>query len=151
MLAMSTSNVARAQQTPIQPGRNSIQGMAVKVIDGVSITCAGRNVALSLSNPTPVTFNSDGTISVPMASDVNQQVATAPGVGIVHQCDNTGHFSFSQIADGTYFVTTSLSWTVQYNSPNRSGSETNNHMFSAMIVVHGGETKNVTLGGDAAQ
>lgn len=56
-------------------------------------------------------------------------------------CDSTGHFKFTDITDGEFFVTTSVVWQV----PSQNGMVPNGGSLMQRVVLQKGETKEIIM------
>lgn len=130
----------------LEKGPNTIKGSALwRQQGGGIVTCAGNMVALvpktSYSTERFVALygNDISGISLiksniqfsPESLEYKQHILTA-------QCDAQGYFTFENVADGNFFVTSSIVWTAGAHNP-QGGA------LMKSISVKGGEVKTVVL------
>jgi hypothetical protein len=127
----------------LRKGSNTIVGRSAFVTpNGQTVTCAGQEASLI-----PATPYSRWRMQALYGSSSYVDVATAPRVPaaasyarytIRQPCDHSGHFRFTQVADGDYFVTTAIRWS--------SGPVRRTVSLRGEITVSGGGTHSITLG-----
>lgn len=128
-----------------QKGVNIITGSAlIRQQGGGVVTCAGLPVSLI-----PSTAYADERIRVLYGnnlrgySSVNQAVRFQPDPSTFYQltkdtvCDAQGNFQFLNVADGTFYVVSRITWMVGYSA--QGGS------IMHQVTVQGGDAKQVVL------
>lgn len=130
-------------------GKNTISGSALlKRNDGQTVTCAGADVRLVPYT----TYANTRMLEIYGGTNKGFQQAMPPGFNEVKfipddpnyhsmrnatQCNAQGFFSFKNVADGDYFVITSVVWTVGYNQ--QGGA------LMKRVSVKGGEAVDIVL------
>lgn len=142
---VSVFDAAKANEM-LQPGANTIKGSALMRQNGGSVvTCAGLEVALI-----PSTEYARERIEY-LYGSVNKGSSTALGrvkftstdpAYITARrsviCDSQGYFKFERVANGEFFLITSITWkTNQYN--------TQGGTLMQRVTIAGGEVKEVVL------
>jgi hypothetical protein len=127
-----------------QVGKNTITGSAlIKRNDGVAVTCAGAQVTLI-----PVTAyatermqylykNTTKGVNRYVRGEFASEVPEYKKLMKYTQCNAQGFFTFKDIADGDYYLTTTVRWTVGYN-------DQGGHLMLKVSVL-GGQTVDVVL------
>lgn len=130
-------------------GKNTITGSALlRTRGGEARTCAAVDVYLIPSSP----YADARMTLIYGADDRGYRSASAfynvedPPVGYIKAnrstiCDAQGYFTFDQVPDGTYYITSVVTWSV----PGRYVSLTQGGGLMAKVTVEGGETKRVML------
>ena len=156
IVTLQTAFNADEARALLVEGNNTIKGSALmRQKDGDVVTCAGNNVVL-----TPGTAYAAERISH-LYGSVNKGVAfynddyenlgitrftdTAPeyqGLTKRSVCDAQGFFEFKNLADGSFFVTTRVSWQALVDGVNWA---TQGGPMMHKVEVKGGETKTIVL------
>ena len=112
---------AAQAQTLLAPGKNTITGSAlIKRNDGVAVTCAGSEVYLTPATAyatqriTAIYGNSERGRAINRVSFDNNDPAYLTFTRKT-TCNAQGFFTFRDVADGDFFVSTSVEWTVGYS------------------------------------
>lgn len=148
--AVMTEQYDRAEaRKKLAKGRNTIAGHAEAHTDeGRLVTCAGRAVTLvpvtAYSSERMTALYGDDTSGVLPLGDgapPRQKVAEDPAY-LADQpqtyCNDKGDFSFRNLADGEFYVTTGIVWTNARKKPQGVG-------LMQRVTVKGGKTQRVTL------
>lgn len=143
-----TSFDEAAAKRMLEAGKNKITGSAlVRQNGGGTVTCAGQQVTLIpateyareriraiYSNEVSGYISAFGAKTYKFIPDVpNYQLNTKTAV-----CDAQGFFSFPDLADGEFFVTTWITWQVNAYVPEGGG-------LMKRISLKGGKTENIVL------
>lgn len=132
----------------LEEGDNTITGNAfLRQNGGGVVTCAGYGVNLvpvndySLERANILYGNAQkGYASVSPYQGNNYDLGETPSEFIKYQrktlCDSSGHFKFTNVPDGDYFIATSVIWKVQ--------SQQGGHLIQRM-TVSGGEIKDLIV------
>ncbi len=130
-------------------GKNSIKGSALlRQNNGGVVTCAGRQVSLlavtAYSNERIFAiYNSNdrgfrrvmfANEKIPFTNDNPEYYKSAK----ITTCDAQGYFKFDGIADGSYYLVTSIQW--QASQYLLEGGN-----LMQKVIIQGGETKEVVL------
>lgn len=126
----------------LAPGPNSVKGSAlIRQRGGGVVTCAGRPVALvpatAYARERMVALYGNAERG---ASSSGWQGASPAGYKEsvrLTVCDAQGFFGFDQVADGEFFVTTSITWSV--------GNSVQGGNLMQRTVVMGGRMANLVL------
>jgi len=130
---------ARAAEL-MAPGTNTIKGSALlRQRGGGIVTCAGREV-----NLVPATEYAKKRMAMifgssPISSGLYFEY-TPPAYFVFSRtatCNAQGFFTFDKLADGEFFVTTSVTWETSYS--------TQGGWLMTRFTLAGGETKEVVL------
>jgi hypothetical protein len=126
--ALSVPFPEQAAAAAMQPGANSIQGSGLlRQRGGGVVTCAGRPVWLMPANAYTrewisyeYEWNGDAMdgYGIKYAGTRPYVYLHPPGFSYHRKttaCDAQGNFRFDGLADGSYYVTTDVSWTVGYS------------------------------------
>lgn len=127
----------------LKPGTNTIKGNAfMRQRGGGVVTCAGSEVRL-----VPATAYARHRMvaiyGTTEGGSSNQPVMLpeAPSAYFTNtraaRCDSSGNFLFDKVADGDFFVTTTVSWTV--------GNSRQGGNMMARAIVRGGETRSLVM------
>jgi len=134
---------AALTQSMLVQGKNTINGSAlIKRQDGIAVTCAGAEVSL-----VPVTgystermraiYNSDqrgyGRINPNFVPDVPEYRALIRNT----TCNAQGFFTFKDVADGDFYVTTVIGWKV--------GANVQGGALMQRVKVTGGQSTEIVL------
>lgn len=146
-VAFSPSDIAWFKE----PGRNAIMGAAVlRTVGGEPRTCAGLEVTLIPSSPYAVarfeTMYGERESGYLPADHGKSWEVTDPDYaasGSRARCDAQGNFAFTNIPDGTYYVTAPVVWGI----PQQYHTSTEGGILMQKVSVAGGETKRVVLTG----
>lgn len=121
-------NAAQAQEM-MRPGHNIIDGSAlIRQNGGGVVTCAGMEVSLTPATDYAtermlILYKSTdrGYLPFAAANIINPpSVPPPPDPEYLRQsqktmCDSQGKFQFSNVTDGSFYITTQISWMVGYN------------------------------------
>jgi hypothetical protein len=132
------------------PGTNTIEGNAVlRTVSGEVRTCAGLEAALlpvssyAIERFTTIYGNPQGGFrssgNLKFSEDDPAYVASERKA----ICDSQGNFRFTNLADGDYYVRSSVVWGVPtgyYGIVSSQGG-----FLAQRVSVHGGETKRIVL------
>lgn len=132
----------------LEPGNNSIRGSAlVRQQGGGVVTCSGTEVTLFPATPYAVerirlTFGSDHRAFIPadgyyLAYRFEPDPPEYSTMKRTVVCDAQGAFEFDALADGEYYVTTSIMW--------KAGNMRQGGVIVQRFKVTGGEAKRVVL------
>jgi hypothetical protein len=134
---------AAQAQTLLAPGKNTITGSAlIKRQDGIAVTCAGAEVQLipatayATQRITAIYGNAErGRARNRVEFDNNDPAYQS----LIRKttCNAQGFFTFREVADGEFFILTSVVWTVGYNTQG-------GHLMQRVRVT-GGQTQEVVL------
>lgn len=127
----------------IAPGANTIKGNGfMRQRGGAVISCAGSTVTLVPA--TGYAYARFQALYDSVEQGVMQRHLTfEPDLGTYRQltrttrCDSQGNFSFESVADGEFFVMTSVSWVVGY-------SQEGGYLMRR-VAIKGGSTTSVIL------
>jgi hypothetical protein len=128
------------------PGGNTVSGSGfMKQRGGGVVTCAGSAVALTpatdyASERMEVIYGSmSGGVSLPKTAGINFVPTPLAYMKSAREtrCDAQGNFSFDKVADGTFFVTTTVAWRVGYSTQG-------GHLMQR-VTVQGGQAKSIVL------
>jgi hypothetical protein len=133
----------------IPSGPNTITGVGAAQINGQAVTCAGRKVSLSdprsrSQNDQLATNNVALLVERLRTLDMNDYVASFQDARIT-VCDEQGRFSFPDVADGTYRVTTSMTWSEKSGKPGHESTAVSQQTMVKTITVSGGTGVEVLL------
>ena len=130
----------------LEEGNNTIKGSALlRQAGGGVITCAGNDVAIK-----PYTEYGSERITALYGNNVNGfkniirriKLEEAPQqywkFGKGKPCNAQGFFEFNNLPDGTYFITTTIVWSITQHR--KSGGS-----LMQKVEVSGGETKEIVL------
>ena len=148
--AVMTQQYDRAEaRKKLVKGRNTIAGHAeARTDDGKVVTCAGHPVTLI-----PVTAYSRERMNILYGDDTSgvlplgdgappRQKVTEDPAYLADQpqtyCNNSGDFTFRNLTDGDFYVTTGIVWTNARKKPQGVG-------LMQRVTVKGGKTQRVTL------
>lgn len=130
----------------LEDGSNTIKGSAlIRQRGGGVVTCAGNSVFLIPETPYArerMTVLYGNTVRGYRDSSY-RRISFKPDIPEYHElwkttvCDVQGYFKFENVADGNFFVVTSIVWEVDYS--NQGG-----HLMY-YVSVSGGETKEIVL------
>jgi hypothetical protein len=127
-------------------GTNTIEGQAfMRQAGGGVVTCAGSEVSLI-----PKTEYATQRITQIYGSDIKGIINSLQGPRSLGSpaymqmrrntvCDAQGNFSFRNVADGTYYVTTLVLWTVGNSSIPQGGG------VMQRVTVSGGQTQRLVI------
>lgn len=144
--AFDASEIAWAKE----PGRNTLRASALlRQNGGGVVTCAGKNMDLipassySRERMSRIYGSTSRGFWQPLMFDFNPRVpAPEPAYLQAHVsrvCDPQGFVTFSNLADGEYFVTTEVTWSTGTNYSYEGG------LLMQHVQVEGGETKEIVL------
>lgn len=145
-ISLTTTFDPDAAARMLAPGRNTISGSAlIRQRGGGVVTCAGNEVTLvpATSYAIERMQNIYGSELRGYRSATAGAIAFQPESPEYHQAmittlaDAQGEFEFDAVADGDFFVTTSVIWQVGYS--------TEGGVLMARVTVSGGETQKVVL------
>lgn len=136
---------AAAAQRQLAPGTNAIRGSAfLRQLGGGVVTCAGAVVSL-----VPATTYAQRMYQALYGTDLGPAQHTGGAFNVTPksdefgqlvkktQCDAQGNFAFERVADGDFFVETTVSWVV--------GGVTNGGPIMRRVAVSGGATTSVVV------
>ncbi len=147
----STFDIDQAKALLVE-GNNTIKGSAlIRQRNGSVVTCAGNTVSLVprteyLEERVEHMYGSvSGGFSPLNKNNQIKFTSTHPRYyELIKEstCDAQGFFEFKNLADGTFFVVTGITWEVvisAYSTRHEGGS------IGQLVSVSGGETKDVVL------
>lgn len=136
----------------LQPGTNTVRGNAfVRQRGGGVVTCAGSQVTLvpatTYASERMRYIYSDQNVTLPerARAPLSDQRVFSPDFGSYRQnvkttvCDSQGNFTFDRVADGRFFVVTTVAWQV--------GSANEGARLMHQVLTSNGQTISVVLSG----
>lgn len=148
---MATSFDSAQAQKLMAPGNNTLRGSAViRQSGGGTVTCAGYNVQL-----VPATAYARDRIRAIYKSENGGFLDVNSGFGGFDStdseytrltssttCDAQGFFTFENISDGEFYVTTTIAWKVPVNAYVTASA---GGALAKKVALSGGKTTNIVL------
>jgi hypothetical protein len=141
-------NEAEAQRL-LKPGKNTIEGSAVwRQLNGGIQKCSGYKVDLLPSTKYAEERMKHLYGNAERGINQNRVFIFQPNEEKYHKlvrttyCDIDGKFSFENVQDGTFFITTQILWEVQVN---QYTTQTYGGVLMQKVTVKGGEKKKIVL------
>lgn len=140
---------AAEMQQKLSPGNNTIKGSALmRQVGGGVVTCAGNVVSLAASTKYSDAWakahygsSTGGFHSVYQTHvDYSDEAAFYRSLRSTH-CDAQGYFKFDNLADGTYYVFTAISWQV----PGQFGMQAQGGSIMRSVSLADGKTEELVL------
>lgn len=144
IIPLQSSFDASEAREMLKPGKNKISGSAlVRQQGGGVVTCAGRKVHLVPATDYATeramklydsVYEGYSTKNVTFKPQTPSEYLSLTKSDV---CDPQGYFTFSDLNDGEYFITTAITWII--------GNSTQGGALMKHVSLEGGETKKVVL------